>query len=61
MTHGSLDKAGKVRRATIEAMKALGITPKERKSPPPRIRNRENYYKRFILKLRWGQPKGRRR
>jgi len=42
-------------------MKAMGITPKERRGPPPRIRNRENYYKRFVLGLRWGQPKRRRR
>ena len=60
MTHGSLDKAGKVRRATLEAMKALGIVPKERRTPPPRVNNREKYYKRFILGLRWGQPKRRR-
>jgi len=59
MTHGSLDKAGKVRRATIEALKALGITPKERRTPPPRVNFREKYYKRFIKGLRWGQPKRR--
>ena len=60
MTHGSLDKAGKVRRATLENLRALGITPKQRKSPSPRMRNRENYYKRFIKGLRIGQPKRRR-
>ncbi len=61
MTHGSLDKAGKVRRATLENLRALGITPKPRKSPSPRLRNRENYIKRVKLGLRAGQPRRRRR
>lgn len=60
MTHGSLDKAGKVRRATLENLRALGITPKPRKSPSPRARLRENYYKRVIKGLRAGQPRRRR-
>jgi len=55
-----LDKAGKVRRATLENLRALGITPKPRKSPSPRMRIRENYFKREIRGLRAGQPKRRR-
>ncbi len=61
MTHGSLDKAGKVRRATLENLRALGITPKQRKSPSPRLRIRENYDKRVRRGLRAGQPRRRRR
>jgi small subunit ribosomal protein S30e len=48
-THGSLTKAGKVR----------SLTPKiEGKPHPPtnpRVRNRKNYYKRFILNRPPGQ------
>jgi len=61
MTHGSLDKAGKVRRATIEAMRVRGLAPTKRPSPTPRLRNRENYIKRFIKGFRIGQPRRRRR
>jgi small subunit ribosomal protein S30e len=48
-THGSLTKAGKVRAQTP---KIEGIN---RKSPPPRKRNRLNYYKRIV-----NPPKDRR-
>ncbi|MCR8433716.1 MAG: 30S ribosomal protein S30e [Crenarchaeota archaeon] len=56
MTHGSLDKAGKVRKATLESVRMLGITPKERHTPPPRVNRRELYWKRFIKNYRIGQP-----
>lgn len=38
-THGSMTKAGKVRKATPR------IEPKPKKRPAPRIRNREKYVK----------------
>ncbi len=38
-THGSMTKAGKVRKATPR------IEPKPKKRPAPRIRNREKYLK----------------
>lgn len=38
-THGSMTKAGKVRKQTPK------IPGKERKNPPPRIRNRLKYRK----------------
>ncbi|MEX0568857.1 MAG: 30S ribosomal protein S30 [Candidatus Njordarchaeota archaeon] len=61
MTHGSLDKAGKVRRATLEALRMLGITPREHHTPSPRVAKREAYWKRFIKNYRIGQPPKRRR
>ena len=41
-THGSMTKAGKVRKQTPK------IEPKPRKNLPPRIRNRMKYIVRFI-------------
>ncbi|MEM1851797.1 MAG: 30S ribosomal protein S30e [Acidilobaceae archaeon] len=38
-THGSMTKAGKVRKATPK------IEPKPKERPSPRIRNREKYLK----------------
>jgi len=61
MTHGSLDKAGKVRRATLEALRMLGITPREKRTPIPRLAKREAYWKRFVKGYRIGQPPRRRR
>lgn len=43
-THGSLTKAGKVRSQTPK------IPPKPKKNKPPRVRNRVEYVKRFIVK-----------
>ncbi len=40
-THGSMTKAGKVRKQTPK------IPAKPRKNPPPRIRNRQRYLKRL--------------
>jgi len=52
-SHGSLTKAGKVRSQTPK------VEGKQRKHPSPRLRNRENFIKRFVLHMRVGQPKGR--
>ncbi|MCS7095068.1 MAG: 30S ribosomal protein S30e [Thaumarchaeota archaeon] len=41
-SHGSVTKAGKVRSGTPK------IEPKPKDFPPPRIRNRLNYYKRIL-------------
>ncbi|NIQ06935.1 MAG: 30S ribosomal protein S30 [Candidatus Korarchaeota archaeon] len=57
MTHGSLDKAGKVRRRTEEQKRRLGIEKKERTSPTPRINNRIKFRKR----VKQGQKKGQSR
>jgi small subunit ribosomal protein S30e len=43
-THGSLTKAGKVRSATPK------IPPKPKKNKPPRVRNKVEYVKRFVIK-----------
>ncbi len=50
-SHGSLAKAGKVRSSTPK------VPRRERSSPTPRIKNRRNFYKRFVLKRPVGQPK----
>ncbi len=50
-SHGSLAKAGKVRKATPR------VEGKVRRTPTPRMRNKMNYVKRVILKQRIGQPK----
>lgn len=55
MTHGSLDKAGKVKRRTEEMKRRLGIEPRERVSPSPRINNRIKYRKRVIQNQSKGQ------
>ncbi|HDJ25727.1 MAG TPA: 30S ribosomal protein S30e [Candidatus Bathyarchaeota archaeon] len=48
-THGSLAKAGKVRMQTPK------LPARPRRSPVPRVRNRRNYVKRFILERKPGQ------
>ncbi len=48
-SHGSLTKAGKVRSQTPK------IKGRERHNPIARVRNKENYRKRFILKRVAGQ------
>ncbi len=48
-SHGSLTKAGKVREQTPK------VDGKERHSPIPRVRNKENYVRRFVK----GKVKGR--
>ncbi len=53
-THGSMTKAGKVRKQTPK------IPGKERKGLPPRIRNRQRFIKRF-LKRQEAPVRGRRR
>ena len=53
-SHGSLTKAGKVRKQTPK------VEARERHSPSPRIRNRINYYNRLIWKKGIGQYKARR-
>ena len=47
-SHGSLTKAGKVRKQTPR------IPAKPRKNPAPRMRNRKEY-KRFLMKMQQGQ------
>ncbi|NOZ88321.1 MAG: 30S ribosomal protein S30e [Crenarchaeota archaeon] len=51
-SHGSLTKAGKVRKQTPK------IPAKPRKNPAPRIRNKKEY-KRLLIRLQQGGP-GRR-
>jgi len=45
-SHGSLQKAGKVREKTL----AMGITGRTRRSPIPRVRNRRRYLKQLTLR-----------
>ncbi|MFX0092755.1 MAG: 30S ribosomal protein S30e [Candidatus Hodarchaeota archaeon] len=56
-SHGSLTKAGKVRNQTPK------VQGKERHSPIPRIRNRQNYIKRIKqaeqIDARGGRGRGR--
>ena len=54
-THGSLTKAGKVRGQTPK------ITPKPRSSKIARMRNKDNFVKRFEKKRLPGQKKPERR
>ncbi len=54
-THGSITKAGKVRSQTPR------LDAKERTSKSPKNRNRNNHYKRFVLKRKIGQGFKRRR
>ena len=58
-THGSLTKAGKVKGQTPK------VQAKERASPISKVRNKENYIKRFEKRISPGQKKpergGRRR
>ena len=54
-THGSMTKAGKVRKQTPK------IEPKPRKGLPPRIRNRMKYYVRFVERKEATAVVGRRR
>lgn len=48
-THGSMTKAGKVRKATPK------IEPKHKKNQPPRLRNRTEFVRR-VLKAASQQP-----
>jgi small subunit ribosomal protein S30e len=48
-THGSLTKAGKVRSKTPPQKK------EHKPSPIPKVRNKGNYVKRFVLKRKSGQ------
>lgn len=48
-THGSITKAGKVRSLTPK------IDPKPHAPINPKVRNRRNYYKRFVLNRNPGQ------
>ena len=61
MTHGSMEKAGKVRQRTLEIIKSLGISPVPRKRPCPRMRWRELYFKRVEKGYKIGQPPPARR
>jgi small subunit ribosomal protein S30e len=57
-THGSLTKAGKVKGQTPK------VQAKERNSPISKVRNKENFIKRFEKRILQGQKKterGRRR
>lgn len=54
-THGSLTKAGKVRSQTPK------IQGRERTSPNAKVRNKQNFMKRFELKRKPGQNWGRTR
>lgn len=55
-SHGSLSKAGKIRNLTPK------VEGKERHSDGPRITNRNNHHKRFVLDRGIGQYKpGKRR
>ncbi len=54
-THGSMTKAGKVRKQTPK------IEPKPRKNLPPRVRNRIKYVVRFIEKKEVAAVAGGRR
>ncbi len=53
-SHGSLTKAGKVRKQTPK------IPAKPRKNPAPRIRNRIEY-RRMLMRAQQGGPARRRR
>jgi len=53
-THGSLTKAGKVRKQTPK------IEGKPRKGVPPRIRNRQKYLKRLEAAAQAAGPRRRR-
>ena len=55
MTHGSVQKAGKVRNSTPK------VEQKHHVSRHPRTRNKHNYYKRFVKGIAVGQQKGARR
>ena len=52
-THGSMTKAGKVRKQTPK------IPAKPRKNPPPRLRNRQKYTRRILEAAAQATPGGR--
>ncbi|MHA2379770.1 MAG: 30S ribosomal protein S30e [Candidatus Thorarchaeota archaeon] len=52
-SHGSLTKAGKVRESTPK------VRARERHTPIPRVRNKNNYAKRFVKGRLVGQAKTR--
>ncbi len=54
MTHGSVQKAGKVRNATpkVEQKKHLSLS--------PRLKNKHRYHKRYVKGILAGQQKGSR-
>ncbi|MEB3845146.1 MAG: 30S ribosomal protein S30e [Desulfurococcales archaeon] len=54
-THGSMTKAGKVRKQTPK------IEGKPRKGLPPRIRNRQRFVNRFLKRREEAVAAGRRR
>ncbi len=54
-SHGSLTKAGKVRESTPK------VRGRERHTPIPRVRNKNNYTKRFVRGKLVGQVKATRR
>ncbi|NHJ85267.1 MAG: 30S ribosomal protein S30e [Asgard group archaeon] len=55
MTHGSVQKAGKVRNSTPK------VDRKHHLSRNPRLRNKHIYYKRYIKGIPAGQQAGKRR
>ncbi|MBD3192460.1 MAG: 30S ribosomal protein S30 [Candidatus Heimdallarchaeota archaeon] len=55
MTHGSVQKAGKVRNQTPK------VERKHHVSRCPRLRNKHNYHKRYVKGISTGQPSRRRR
>ena len=55
MTHGSVQKAGKVRNSTPK------VEQKHHVSRNPRTRNKHNYHKRIVKGIAVGQQKGARR
>jgi len=54
-THGSKEKAGKVKWANYNGRPRLLEHKKHKKNPCPRIRNRRNFEKRIILHRKSGQ------
>ncbi|MCK5045375.1 MAG: 30S ribosomal protein S30e [Asgard group archaeon] len=55
MTHGSVQKAGKVRNQTPK------VEQKHHISRSPRLRNKHNYYKRYVKGIPTGQQSSARR
>ena len=55
MTHGSVQKAGKVRNQTPK------VEQKHHLSRNPRLRNKHNYNKRYVKGIPTGQPSSKRR
>ncbi len=55
MTHGSVQKAGKVRNQTPK------VEQKHHLSRGPRLRNKHNYSKRYVKGIPIGQPSSKKR